>query len=102
MTRTLLTAIFLTLFSQTAWSEAGMCRLLKFKEFESKCEEGDSLHWLGSNGLKPQVVLNYCNLDKQVFQWQHDYVSPPTHGDQTFSEIICVYQKKVDRPPIKP
>ena len=94
MTRTLLAAIFLTLFSQTAWADVGVCRLhSQFKDHN--CQEGDSLRYITTDpefSWLEDAAWRYCNMDKEVIMTVRRPVQTATVGS-----LVCVYQYKVQR-----
>ncbi len=95
MTRTLFTAIFLTLFSQTAWANVSTC--IVDSEFRNhNCQDGDHLRYVTQSSefsFLEEAAYRYCDLDKEVIMT----VRQPTKT-KSAGNLICVFQNKVPRP----
>jgi len=94
MTRTLLTAIFLTLFSQTAWGNVGYCEVTKW--FKHNCKAGDTLKFQTTNpqnSLLEAVAWQFCNLERELILTERQPVKGANWGN-----LICVFQNKAQRP----
>jgi len=94
MTRTLLTAILITLFSHTAWAEVGYCEVSKWHKHN--CKEGDTLMFQTTdpqNGLLEVVAWRFCNLGQELILTERQ----PFKG-ANWGNLVCVFQDKTQRP----